>query len=122
VATAAPQTRTRTLTRPEGDVEQPVPWNVVLLNDDHHTYEYVIRMMKELFAHSQERAQKIAETVDKEGRAVCLTTNKERAEFKRDQILAYGKDQFIEGCAGAMSAVIEPAEFGGEDEGRGAES
>src|SRR5262249_50273799 len=109
---AAPQTR------PETDTEQPVPWNVVLIDDDSHTYEYVIRMMQELFAHSPEKALQIAKTVDGEGRTVCLTTHKEHAELKRDQILAFGKDALMAESKGSMTAVIEPAEFGGdEDEG-----
>ncbi len=27
----------------------PTPWNVVLIDDDEHTYEYVIRVLQELF-------------------------------------------------------------------------
>ncbi|MCC6660656.1 MAG: ATP-dependent Clp protease adaptor ClpS [Phycisphaerales bacterium] len=42
MATAAPQAR------PETDTGTPVPWNVVLLNDESHTYEYVIRMVQKL--------------------------------------------------------------------------
>jgi ATP-dependent Clp protease adaptor protein ClpS len=114
VATAAPTTQERTETRP--DVEQPVPWNVVLIDDDEHSYEYVIMMMQELFAHPVERAFAIAKTVDTQGRAVCLTTHKEHAELKRDQILAYGKDPFMAVSKGSMTAVIEPAEFGADDE------
>ncbi len=113
MATAAPQTKDRT------DTDQPVPWNVVLLNDDAHTVTYVVNMMKSLFGHPEEMGLKIAEKVDKEGRAVCLTTHKEHAELKRDQIHAYGKDREIDDCAGSMSAIIEPAEFGGEEDGHG---
>ena len=32
------------------------PYHVILLNDDDHTYEYVIRMLGELFGHSPEKA------------------------------------------------------------------
>jgi len=94
-------------------------WNVVLLDDEDHTYDYVIGMMGEVFAHSREKAVQIAAAVDGHGRAVCLTTHKEHAEFKRDQILGYGKDRHISRCAGSMSAIIEPADFG-EDNGRDA--
>lgn len=101
-----------------------VPWNVVLLDDDHHTYEYVMAMMMTLFAMDQVQAFKVASTVDKEKRAVCLTTHKERAEFKRDQILAFGRDPMMASSVGSMSAIIEPAEFDGDGEdskGDGAE-
>ena len=83
-------------------------YNVVLWDDNDHTYEYVIRMMKKLFGHSTEKGFQIARTVDTSGRAVCLTTTKEHAELKRDQIHAYGKDPHIERCQGSMSATIEP--------------
>ena len=86
------------------------PYNVVLLNDDAHTYEYVIEMLGKLFGHPRPRGFKLAEEVDHTGRAIVLTTSKEHAELKRDQILAFGADWRVENCVGAMSAVIEPAE------------
>lgn len=84
------------------------PFNVVLLDDDDHTYEYVIRMLRRLFGHTLEAAFRMAKEVDTTGRVIVDTTTKERAEFKRDQILAYGKDDLISRCQGSMSAVIEP--------------
>ena len=107
---------TQTQTKPETDTDQPVPWNVVLLDDDFHSYEYVIQMMQQLFGFPIERAFKIAQTVDTEGRVVCMTTHKEHAELKRDQILAFGRDPRMSTSQGSMSAIIEPAEFGGEDD------
>lgn len=100
---------------PRDQPDQPRAWNVVLLDDQDHSCEYVVRMMQELFAHDLEKAFKIAETVDGQGRAVCLTTHKEHAELKRDQILAFGKDPIIMGSKGSMGAIIEPAEFGDDD-------
>lgn len=86
----------------------PWLWNVVLLDDAEHTFEYVIRMMQTLFGHTPEAARLLAETVDREGRAVCMTTHKELAELKREQILAFGKDPTAPKCSGSMGAVIEP--------------
>lgn len=91
----------------------------MLLDDDDHSYEYVILMMQELFKHPLEKAFMVAQTVDSQGRAVCLTTHKEHAELKRDQILAFGKDPLIASCKGSMSAIIEPADFGDDDDSRG---
>jgi ATP-dependent Clp protease adaptor protein ClpS len=85
------------------------PYNVVLLNDDDHTYEYVIEMLGVLFGHGLEKAFKMAEEVDSAGRVIVYTSHKELAELKRDQIHAYGNDWRLESCKGAMSAVIEPA-------------
>jgi len=54
----------------------------------------------------------MAQIVDRAGRVICETTHKERAEFKRDQILGFGADPFIASCKGSMTATIEPAECG----------
>lgn len=83
-------------------------YHVMLWNDDDHTYEYVILMMHELFGHPVEKGFQIAKTVDSDGKAICLTTTKEHAELKRDQIHAYGKDDLIARCRGSMSSTIEP--------------
>ena len=57
-----------------------------------------------------EECHQLAKTVDSEGRAVVLTTTKEHAELKRDQILAYGKDESDRNCKGSMHATIESAD------------
>ena len=83
-------------------------WNVVLLDDDDHTYDYVIEMLHKLFYHSVQTAYQMACEVDNAGRVIAETTVLERAEFKRDQIHAYGKDWRLDYCRGSMSAALEP--------------
>ncbi len=85
-------------------------YNVILWNDDDHTDVYVMVMMQALFGHPLEKGYEIAKEVDSQGRAIVLTTTKEHAELKRDQIHAYGKDALIQGCLGSMFATIEPME------------
>lgn len=99
-----------TAPRAEENLRLQPPYHVILLNDDDHTYEYVVRMLKELFGHPVERGFRMAEQVDKTGRAIVMTTTLELAELKRDQIHAYGPDPLLERCKGSMSAEIEPAE------------
>ncbi len=82
-------------------------WNVVLLDDDDHTYDYVIEMLMDLFAHSAELAYQMAVEVDETGRVIVETTVLERAEFKREQIVHYGADWRLERSAGSMRAVLE---------------
>ena len=89
--------------------KQLPPFNVVLLDDDVHTYAYVIEMLGVVFTHSVEKAYQMAKEVDKTGRVIVLTTHKELAELKRDQILAYGADPRMEESKGAMRAIVEPA-------------
>jgi ATP-dependent Clp protease adaptor protein ClpS len=87
------------------------PYNVVLLNDDDHTFHYVIHMCKSLFGYPEEKGFLLAHEVHTTGRAVLLTTTKEHAELKRDQIHAFGPDPHSSRpCAGSMSAYIEPVE------------
>ena len=83
---------------------------MVLLNDDDHTYEYVIIMLQKLFGHPPEKGFQMAKEVDTTGRVIVLTTTKEHAELKQDQIHAFGPDPLMPRCAGSMSAVIEPVE------------
>src|SRR5829696_2055599 len=104
---------TDTVTTPEVETEeqrevkkQP-PYHVILHNDDDHSFEYVIRMLKELFAHPEETGFKMAEEVHTKGRVIVCTTSLERAELKQEQIHAYGPDPLIERSAGSMSASIE---------------
>jgi ATP-dependent Clp protease adaptor protein ClpS len=86
------------------------PFHVVLLNDDDHSYEYVIEMLRALFGHPMEKGFQLAKEVDGAGRAIVFTTHKEMAELKREQIVGFGADARIASCAGSMSAVIEPAQ------------
>src|SRR3954465_12181908 len=81
--------------------KQMPPFNVVLLNDDDHSYEYVIEMLKRIFGHNDQQGFKLAEEVDKDGRAIVFTTHKELAELKRDQIHAFGKDDRVATCQGS---------------------
>lgn len=107
--TPAVATKPKTSTKGKPKPRNLPPYNVVLLNDDDHTVEYVIEMLQSLFAHPREMGFKFAEEVDRTGRAIVYTTHKEKAELKRDQIHAFGMDTRVATCAGSMSAVIEPA-------------
>ena len=102
--TTLPEEKTKEKTK-----RQP-PYHVILLNDDDHTYQYVIHMLQSLFGHPPEKGFKMAQEVDTKGRVVVDTTSLERAELKRDQIHAFGADPLIPRCKGSMSAEIEPAE------------
>ncbi len=83
-------------------------YHVILWDDPEHTHTYVIEMMRELFYLSESAGQQIAEEVDTRGRAICLTTTREHAELKRDQIRGYGRDPYSSKSTGSMSASIEP--------------
>ena len=93
----APKRRPRS--QPKQETQQLPPYNVVLLDDDDHTYDYVIEMLGKVFAHPVERAMQMAKEVDSSGRVIVLTTHKERAELYQEQFQSKG-----------LTVTIEPAE------------
>lgn len=107
---AATATQAQPAQKPK--TEQPTlpPYNVVLLDDDDHTYEYVIQMLRRVFGHPESRGFQLAKQVDEHGRAIVLTTHKEHAELKRDQVLSFGADPRLAACRGSMTAIIEPVQ------------
>ncbi|HEX4169447.1 MAG TPA: ATP-dependent Clp protease adaptor ClpS [Bryobacteraceae bacterium] len=85
-------------------------YHVVLLDDDEHTYEYVIEMLQKLFFLSVEAAFQHAVEVDTTGRTVVITCALPEAEFGRDQIQSFGADPRMPKSKGSMSAILVPAE------------
>lgn len=110
------RTDTQTRPKPKPKPKRPQAWHVVLHDDPDHTYGYVMGMLYRLFGKSREESFRMACEVDRTGRVICETTNKERAEFKRDQILAYGPDPLLARSRRSMVATIETAEGGGDDD------
>ena len=108
-----------TLTPPEIEIEKTTGaesddhltplFNVVLMDDDDHTYDYVIDMLVKLFLKSKGDAFRHAVEVDSQGRTVVLTCELPAAEYARDQIHAFGADHRMERSKGSMSARVEPA-------------
>ncbi len=99
--------RQRSLSSDRRPKRQP-PYHVILHDDDDHTYDYVVGLLRKLFGYDIPHAYALAVEVDTTGRAVVDTTTMERAEFKRDQIHAYGLDWRLGRSAGSMSCSIEP--------------
>ena len=105
------QTKPKPSPKSKPDKSKPLPpFHVVLLNDDDHSFEYVMEMLRTLFGHPPELGYLLADEVDRSGRAVVYTTHREKAELKCEQIHGFGLDERVATCAGSMSAFIEPAE------------
>jgi ATP-dependent Clp protease adapter protein ClpS len=56
------------------------PWNVILLNDDWHTFDEVITQLIKATGCSPDKAAEIAWEAHTNGEAVCYTGPKERCE------------------------------------------
>lgn len=102
-ATAEPEVENDT-----SDQLQPM-YHVILLNDDDHTYDYVIEMLEKIFGFSETKALSHAVEVDTKGTTVLLTCELEKAERKRDLIHSYGPDWRLPRSLGSMAAIVEPA-------------
>jgi ATP-dependent Clp protease adaptor protein ClpS len=91
--------------------DEPTPlYRVVLLDDNEHTYDYVIEMLCKIFCLSVDAAYQNAVEVDKTGRTIVITCELPQAEFGRDQIHAYGADPRMAVSKGSMSAIVEPVQ------------
>jgi ATP-dependent Clp protease adaptor protein ClpS len=114
-AVAEPIVTTQTAPRPKSRTDQTPqnrrqpPYHVVILNDEEHTFDYVIDLLVKLFRHSLPTAQELTWRIHSTGRAVVYTTHKEKAELKRDQVLAWGPDPRMSISKGPLGCYIEPA-------------
>jgi ATP-dependent Clp protease adaptor protein ClpS len=106
VTTTSPGTRVIE----ETDEQLEPLYHLILLDDDSHTYQYVVRMMTDLFGYSPEKGYAIACVVDSQGQAIVMTDCKSKAEQKQNQIHSYGADPLMEISLGSMSAILEPVE------------
>jgi ATP-dependent Clp protease adaptor protein ClpS len=67
------------------------PWNVIVLNDDHNTFEGVaFALASTLPGTSYEKGLRIADTIHNSGRAVVWSGHKERAEMYWEQLRGHG--------------------------------
>ena len=85
-------------------------YHVVLHDDDDHTYDYVIEMLRAIFGYDLDKAYAMTREVDMSGRVIVATVHKELAELRVEQIMEYGPDPRMRHSPGSMKASMEPAE------------
>ena len=84
-------------------------YHVIILNDDEHTFDYVIEMLQAVFALSHSAAFSHTMEADATGSSIVHTCGLEEAELKRDQVHAYGPDWRMPNSRGSVVALVEPA-------------
>jgi len=109
VAEPLVMTRPKDETDPVTQTRRQPPYNVVILNDEEHTFEYVIDLLVKLFRHSLPTAEVLTWRIHSTGRAIVYTTHREKAELKRDQVLEWGPDPRMSISKGPLGCYIEPA-------------
>jgi ATP-dependent Clp protease adaptor protein ClpS len=97
------------LDRGEPELASDSPWHVVLLDDDAHTYDYVIEMLGAIFGYSLQKAFAMACEVDTRKRVIVWTGHLERAEAYQESIHSYGADWRMDTSQGSMSAILQQA-------------
>lgn len=75
-------------------------YNVVLHKDEVHTPEFLMEVLTTVFVYDTTKAEKMVNTIMKNGKGIVCTTHLERAELKAEQIEEY------EG--GSTHASVEP--------------
>ncbi len=113
IAVAEPVVTTQTTPKGKTDAStrtrrQP-PYHVIILNDEEHTFDYVIELLTKIFSHPLQMAETLTSRIHHNGRAIVLTTHRELAELKCDQVLSYGPDPRMSISKGPLGCYIEPA-------------
>ena len=80
------------------------PWNVILLNDDHHSMPFVVAVVQKVIRCDLNHATRIMVEAHTHGRAILFTGCLEQAELKQEQVLS-----FREGPRGPVGCVLEQA-------------
>lgn len=72
--------------RAEQKTEEPKLYNVILLNDDYTTMEFVLQILETLFQKSPAEAYRIMMNVHRNGRGLAGVYTYEVAETKADKV------------------------------------
>ncbi|MEO6398290.1 MAG: ATP-dependent Clp protease adaptor ClpS [Tepidiformaceae bacterium] len=104
-----PSPGTRILEDESTETNLEPPYHLILLDDDHHTYQYVVMMLGAIFGYSRDKGFAIACVVDANGQAIVMTASKDEVSLKQQLIHNFGADPLMENSLGSMSAIIEPA-------------
>jgi ATP-dependent Clp protease adaptor protein ClpS len=97
-----PQEETRTRRVP--------PYNVILLNDDHHSFEFVMDSLRKALGYSVERCYQLTLLAHTSGRAIVWTGPLEVAELKANHIRGFKEVRAADGAnLGSLGVDIEPA-------------
>jgi ATP-dependent Clp protease adaptor protein ClpS len=104
-----PDTGVITETDQETKDERSKLYHVIILNDEEHTFEYVVEMLQAIFAFPYATALAHTVEADRTGSSIVWTCGLEEAEQKRDQVHAYGPDWRMPNSRGSVAALVEPA-------------
>ena len=84
-------------------VERLPPYNLVMHNDPHHSFAFVVSVLCKVFNYSLEKSNQLTLEAHHKERAIVWSGGKELGELKLEQITT-----FHEGKFGPLGCHLEP--------------
>ena len=84
------------------EIKKPKKYNVLLLNDDFSTMDFVIEVLMKIFRKNLSQASQIMLEIHTRGKSVCGTFTKEIASTKVSQVKSKARDAGF-----PLKAIIE---------------
>lgn len=106
IVTTRPKEKEQTKTR------HIPPYNVILENDDHHSFEFVVEVLQKALGYNQQKSFLLTQEAHTTGRAIVWTGTKEVAELKVEQIRSFHEVRADGRKFGPLGCSIEPAPGG----------
>ncbi len=104
---------TKSKPREQNHTRRLPPYNVIIDNDDYHSFEFVAGVLSKALGFASERAHQLTLQAHTTGRAVVWTGPKEVAELKVDQIRSFHEIRRPDGAElGPLDCSLEPAPGG----------
>jgi ATP-dependent Clp protease adaptor protein ClpS len=99
------------LVEPETDTRPKLlpPYHVLIENDDDHSQQFVVAVLRKVFGYDDARASELMMTAHTAGEAVVWTGPKEVAELKLDQLRTFHEKRGNDQDLGPLRCRIEPA-------------
>jgi ATP-dependent Clp protease adaptor protein ClpS len=110
---ASPDVIVTTKPREETKTRRVPPYHVILENDDHHSFAFVVAVLQKALGYAEERAYQLTLQAHTSGRAAVWTGPQEVAELKADQIRTFREVSVTSGAQlGPLACTVEPAPGG----------
>jgi ATP-dependent Clp protease adaptor protein ClpS len=98
----------RPKTRGKSKTRRLPPYNVILLNDDDHSMEFVIEVLVKVFGYPLEKCVLLMLEAHQTGRSIVWSGSKEVAELKQEQVRTFSEKKNGRDF-GPLGCEIEPA-------------
>jgi ATP-dependent Clp protease adaptor protein ClpS len=104
-----PTVSTKTREKAKPKTRRIPPYHVILENDDHHSFEFVVEVLRKALNYDEQKAILLTTEAHHQGRAVVWTGSKEVAELKMEQMLSFHEIRPGGRKLGPLGVTIEPA-------------